>query len=194
MAELAAREVGLIQELRRSRVLQDTDFERLDVRRGLITVICGDGDQSYDKLGHLWRSQGKAKSAIPPRIHILALNGAPLYIVSQSPAERQGLTSGETLRRQVWQSASLKGIDAVALIGHAPCGHANTCGIGVMDELVLLQCGKRELVVRYPSLRVAAFLHVDFSRSKKRTYFVDRVLLEKYIARVMLGDIAVAQS
>jgi len=177
-----ARQTGFseafLEELRSARALQDFDTSQLDQEEGVILVACSDGDQFPELYRHLtliqtgrWREQ--------PRIHPVSLNGGPLRLVADSPANKPGRGTHLDVLESIADARSAKGIETVLLCGHAPCAHAGMREINFPSTLRLLLRAKEIVKGTFSWMRVAALLHVDHGDGRKRTYFVSRPELEE---------------
>ena len=118
--ELPYHQAVIYRAMRRVGLLRDVDGDRLNPRRGVVAVICGDGDQSHDifrYLGDICQSHGER------RVHPVALNGGPLLIAPGLPLSAD-LPDGNVLMRHALDGANLKEMDVIIPKGHAPCGAA----------------------------------------------------------------------
>lgn len=118
--ELPYQQAVVYRAMRRAGLLQDVDGDRLKPRRGVVAVICGDGDQSHDifkYLGDICQFYGER------RVHPVALNGGPLLIAKNLPLSAN-LPDGDVLMRHALDGADIKQIDVIIVKGHAPCGAA----------------------------------------------------------------------
>lgn len=159
----------LIRRLRSEGVLIDVDAHRLDMKNGVIMVTCSDGDQIADIFGTQSRFVQECRS--DPRVHTIALNGGAIAIPQNSPLNFD-VRKDEVIIYDIRGAMELKGINTIALYGHAPCGAAGLCCLDVLNVMELLVEGKERLKREIgDSVKVACFVHVDYHDSK-RTYFM----------------------
>lgn len=171
MGHLSKQDRDFARALRLANVFQDVASKELDLSNGVIIVPCADGDQMPDlftyELGLF------ADLGIPPRVHEIALNGGALLIPKDSQVRREG-SEDRVLLQHLKDAQTLKGIDLVMLYAHAPCGAAALGGLDLKSVVALLVAAKARIKSEIPTLKVAAFLHMDWGEGKKRTYFVSR--------------------
>lgn len=174
MRYISEDEQIFIEELRKKGVLEEVGGHRLDLKCGVMSIICSDGDRAYDIFMHqagIVREQCK-----DPRIHVFADNGGPLLLLPNSPIIPKGSTRARDLMRSIDGGYSLKQIPTVALIGHVPCGMADLNKVSLDRYIMLTLCGKMEIKTQLKrlGLKVACFLHIDYNGDKKRTYFLNK--------------------
>ncbi len=161
---------GYIAQLREGGVLKDDDGKKLHTPQGVIMVACSDGDQMADVFEHtcqLAESGGGKK-----RVHTLMNHGGAMLLSPRAPLYEDH-AADEFLIRQINEARKMKKIDTVALVVHAPCGAANMADLSVIEVIDHMFRGKKQLKERWPNMKVACFVHVDFG-DRKRMYFVSR--------------------
>ncbi len=168
-----------VRRLRAAGVLLDIDPTKMDLSKGLIVVRCSDCDQRQDMVGYV--ESLCDRMGVRRRIHDFALNGGPKVIPIESPLN-SGDRRGSSLLEDIEGAYVLKGIMAILLIGHNPCGAALMCDVSLNQAVRLLMQAegriKDALQSRIPGLHVYSHIHVDYAevdaqgREKKRTYFV----------------------
>ncbi|MEK7576400.1 MAG: hypothetical protein AAB482_01765 [Patescibacteria group bacterium] len=177
---LTTTERIIVKELKEQGVLKHVDGHRLSLEKGVISCFCADCDRSADIYAH---QQGIVREQCKdPRIHMLADNGGPLLITKNSPANKVGRTRDIDFLDSIAFAIEKKGIQTVALIGHAICGVALEREIGLLRTIALILCAKSRIKQDLKRLdpKVACFYHVDYgefatdpSRPMK-TYFIDK--------------------
>jgi hypothetical protein len=172
-------------------VLFDVAGHELDLKQGFVMVFCGDCDRATDKLRfkeRLFEKEGKK-----PRIHRLALNGGALLIPSESPL------GGAQIRSQVFfedveEACALKGLRAVALYAHLPCGKAASRGLCLWETMELLMRAKMGIKAHFLAkgitITVACFVHIDKGSDPEgndrfNTYFASRNAWMKHRVELM---------
>ena len=156
-------------QLRQDNILQDITPKDMPLEKGLIGVYCGDGDQLTDVIKHTLSMF--AQNNVPPRPHIIALNGGPLLIHPKSPVHNG------TVMDNIVESERMKAIDTVVLQIHIPCGKAAKYDIS-LPQAMQLTIAAKEYVKGMYGYKVLCLLHVDRTSlagpnalEGKRTYF-----------------------
>lgn len=177
MGGLSAKDLTIEERLREAGVLEPLDGNRLDQRKGVILVPCGDGRRFNDIFRHhrkVARSQRRN-----PLVHVLSLNGGALNIAEGSPlpeAERKGFS----LMVDIAGARELMGISTVALYAHAPCGAATKLTdppLDIEEVVALLMKAKTRVKSIGDGITVSCFMHVERmirGRPHRRTWHVSR--------------------
>jgi hypothetical protein len=153
--------------------------EKIGSARDTVLVPCADCDQFPEFYDHFCGVTGGR------RHQSLSLNGGPLLLSPLSPIELARI-DGEVLLRHIKRAAEMKGIRAVALCSHVPCGAAYGAQLDFFETMRLLVEGKLWLRKQLcmPELKILCFCHADFNSSgkqKKRTYAVDRKVMTTFL-------------
>lgn len=142
MADLTSQEKQYLLDRRTLQALLNIEPDKMPQAKGLIALFCGDGDQSSDLLNHLFSLQKTARAV--PRIHCLTCNGGPLRLSPQSPVDKDGI-SQKFFADEIAAARTLKHIDTVVLVGHAPCGLAKLNKISVAETIEHYRAAKKYL-------------------------------------------------
>jgi hypothetical protein len=176
MAHLTDTDRVQIETLREAGCLCDVDRYRIKSDKVTIFVGCADGDQLYDLYRH------HCHICCGSRHHALLLNGGALLLPRESRIHG-AKKGGMVLMNHIVTASHLKGIHSVVLYTHAPCGAAGLVKLSFFDVMRYLAEAKLRLAVRSDlrHLTVSCFCHVDYGGGKKRTYYVHRRELTKFL-------------
>lgn len=157
-------------------VLCKLDGNRINDEAGTILLGCADGDRFHNLFTHHCRVTGWN------RHHPLSLNGGPLLISTKSPIPH-AKNDGNVYMRHLRGAMQLKGMHIVVPCGHAPCGVAYSCSLDALDVFRLLIEGKLRIKKEFEGadIKVMVFIHVAYTATRERTYFVDRKAAEEFL-------------
>lgn len=179
MGSISYGDEKIIADLRRTNVLQDPVGHLLDLKNGSILVTCSDADYFFSILcRQLKMILGQRHNA---RIHPLCMNGGPIRLVPNSPANKR---PDEHLfyQGEILDAMKMKGIKTIALVVHAPCGKAAACNIDLLYLLKLLVQAKLIVKKMDGDVVVVCYIHVAFPNKDEHTYFFSRPDWEEWIA------------
>ncbi len=149
------------------------DAIRDAVQKGSVIVPCADGDQLHDLLTHHRNVCG-----CPDKCHHSpALNGGPLLLSDQVPAEMR--SDGDVLLRHTFEGKAIKGIDTVVLYGHAPCGKARGNNISAPEALDHYVRAKHRVRTYAHEAGITLdachlWMHIQWPDGARRSYFFNR--------------------
>jgi len=105
----------LLAELKKEKGLVEIKDDRLKelAEKGIIAVVCPDGDHSIDIFGHLCQYSH--------RVHTAALNGGAMLM---SPSNLRFGLEGRALTNSVSGAWQMEKGKTVLLLSHWPCGQA----------------------------------------------------------------------
>lgn len=183
--QMVISDLEFAAKLRADGVLEDVDGRMLNLRRGVIALVCPDGDQMEDLFTHHAKLQREYRKWGRP--HFFALNGGALRVPVGSPLNGG---AGEVLLGDIRAARRMKRIRMVVLYVHTPCGVATDAHIELPAKLDLLMQAKARIKAECGrGVKVACFLHVDWSHGKRckkrkqRTYFVASTKWRHYSER-----------
>ena len=158
-----AQDYQFIRRLRENKLLQDLLPQELNLKNGAVVIVCADCDQRQDIneiLALMCLEHGERD-----RVHPLRLNGGGLLVSSTSPLV-QDLREDRVLLKHARAALEMKSMQTVLIIGHFPCGAANSIGMSAPLALELLRRGKKELARAIPEAKVAILVHTDYGDLK----------------------------
>ena len=169
---LTAEDLGIINELRGLKILEDVDSHRISAPNGFMAFLCSDCDHIRDKFEFLC-SICKDKSH-SERVHLFACHSGGLLLSPTSPTKKGD--EHRIFTEHMKDAMPMKGMSLLVSKCHAPCGAAYAKGLNFNQVLRHTFEGKLFAKTAMPDLRVAVFTQICYDTpqgKKRRTYAVE---------------------
>ena len=162
-----------IQQLLEKNVLVSIEAAELGADRGVIPVLCSDGDRMFDVFTHLSDTCTAANFPVQP--HLIAYPGAPILLSNHSP-RILGARIDTLFIYGIKTGPDMKNIRTIVIVPHWPCGMAKACNLGLIRSIELAVNGgaRIERDLQACVHNVAVWLHVDYGEAFMRTYRIDQ--------------------
>lgn len=177
---LSEEDANDLAELIREKVLLPHDGKKLETKNGIIWVTCSDGDKILDFLEHVLNIIRAGDGKLRP--HIFTEHGGAMIVAEDCPLYRANRID-ELMLLKIADAHTMKDMNTVLLMIHAPCSAAEKMHMSAVQELIYLIRAKRRIQEVMPNLDVACFIHIQNVDENKEVWYVSSFAFEDWYKR-----------